>query len=465
MATKFDPEKILKSRDIYTVSRTLAALALEFAVLGELDTARDLVGLLNAHNPRYHLHLQHLQPLWFAWDITSWPMGEKEQVQESLDDLARKNSEDSWLASVPEEYRTYDSQGLQNLKGKLEMVKEHENNDFDLSPLLVKILEVALIVNENDRLDTEEFQESLLGDIAKRLHAPYQMMSVAKIRSVWPVLKTGALSRAVGIDAQEEKDVGRLAVKTFKQRLEDGPLKSPLWDQPIEDLLRIISENKIKNRGAHNFWDEAGLVERPTTILHDALPAEEIPLLETRLGITLPQDYKDFLSFSNGLDSSWNGILMDPPLFEASKINWTTEEKTYATESFADLINIEGQGIVSQKRDDGEYGWQWPKTGRVIHIGEEDVDSVWLLPPTTVKRLSLQYHEFIKESDENTRASVESAIKDFAGSMEKLEKLEWCVMTWGDTTQHTYPSFKAFLVEKAESSSAIWYSEDATRGS
>jgi hypothetical protein len=460
MITKFDPDKILKTRDVYTVSEKLSALALEFAVSGELDTARDLVGLLNVHNPCYHRHRENLPPLWFAWDITSWPTGEKERVKESLDDMAKEKSENSWPEDVPKEDRTYDFQGLQKLKEKLQAVKERETPGFDLiSPLLAKMLEVALVIDENDRdsvdrSDMKVLQEGLLGDIAKRLHAPHQMISVAQMRNVWPVLKTGALFRAAGIDAEEEKDVGRLAVKTFQQRFEDGPSKSSLWNRSIKELLRIISENTVTNKGAHEFWDEMGLDGRPTTLLHDALPAEEISLLETRLEITLPQDYKDFLSFSNGLDNSWNGIFLDPPLFEASKINWTEETGT------ADIINIEGLGIVNQKRDEDEHGWVWPDQGHVIKIGDEGIDYVYLIPPDTVKRLVLQYHDFLKESDENVKICVESVIKDFAGSMEEFEKLDWCAMTWaagGAATQHTYPSFKAFLVEKAEDSSTVRY--------
>lgn len=85
----------------------------------------------------------------------------------------------------------------------------------------------------------------------------------------------------------------------------------------------MISDNTVRSRGAREeWWDQLGLEEYPTTLLHKPLLAEEISKLEQRLDTPLPADYKEFLSYTNGLDESWGGILMDPPLYRANDVHW-----------------------------------------------------------------------------------------------------------------------------------------------
>jgi hypothetical protein len=85
MTTKFNPGDVLNSSEVWDVSNKLSTLAVELAVVGYFDTARDLVSLLNTYYPLYPEHQKRLKPLWYAWDITSWPEGEKEKVKEPLD--------------------------------------------------------------------------------------------------------------------------------------------------------------------------------------------------------------------------------------------------------------------------------------------------------------------------------------------------------------------------------------------
>jgi DNA phosphorothioation-dependent restriction protein DptG len=85
----FDRDEILQA-PCDSVTDKLANYALEFAVLGYLDDAKDLVTLLNGYN-FFHEARTTLKPLWLAWsEIESWPEKEYERVHESLDDLAKQ---------------------------------------------------------------------------------------------------------------------------------------------------------------------------------------------------------------------------------------------------------------------------------------------------------------------------------------------------------------------------------------
>jgi len=99
----------------------------------------------------------------------------------------------------------------------------------------------------------------------------------------------------------------------------------------VEELIQIISYNILNNQAVKNWWNELYGPEEegnhPTAILKDPLSRSDIAALETRLNISLPDDYKEFLATTNGLGASWDGITEGPPLFPASEVRWISEEE------------------------------------------------------------------------------------------------------------------------------------------
>jgi hypothetical protein len=58
------------------------------------------------------------------------------------------------------------------------------------------------------------------------------------------------------------------------------------------------------------------------------------------------------------------------------------------------------------------------------------------------------------------KSLIENAVTSWAGSVREFENLEWCVMTWasgGAVDMRAYPSFKAYLVYKAEASESDYF--------
>ena len=66
------------------------------------------------------------------------------------------------------------------------------------------------------------------------------------------------------------------------------------------ELLSIGEEENTLRGPGTEYWGEAGETETANwTLFKDPATAEDIVNLEERLGITLANDYKDFLQVSN----------------------------------------------------------------------------------------------------------------------------------------------------------------------
>jgi hypothetical protein len=85
----FNREEILTADD-ERAAHELASYAMEFAVLGYLNDARDLVTLLNNYS-FYHAATSVLRSLWLAWAETdSWTEKEEGRVDQGIEELRKR---------------------------------------------------------------------------------------------------------------------------------------------------------------------------------------------------------------------------------------------------------------------------------------------------------------------------------------------------------------------------------------
>jgi hypothetical protein len=139
---------------------------------------------------------------------------------------------------------------------------------------------------------------------------------LGKSRAFWSRLNEGVLvhpGEEEGIEMEYEriKDV-------VEERLKNGVLR-PFKDKPMRELLEILDTNTV---GHDEDEDNDGLqieaiiansrvVGGKRTVLHEPASESDINALETKLGIALPDGYKEFLRMSNGMDTigrkSWLG--------------------------------------------------------------------------------------------------------------------------------------------------------------
>jgi hypothetical protein len=502
MAPNFSAHEVLRSHSLNELSYTLSQLALEFAIFGQVATACSLISLLNTYFP-LHPYSTFLKPLWFLWDISGeWPVGEEEKFKkteeehgEGIQYLEEMYERGGWRQmgflkqetaglmtwEIEKRGKEEEEQGLK-IEYDAETMKrcmaewrhwnvplegrEWDNRDYGnattgwnamkKSALVVKILELALVSGESgwqNEGESEKFPsvDDCLGMIAERLHANSQISYLAQSGKAWSILKDGALTRKMGVKEEETEELGKQALETFRKRFEEGPQKSDVTGNGIKELIDLITSNTISNPGAKQHWDEMGKESYPTTLIRQPLSHTDIIALEDRLKTSLPADFKEFLSITNGLEQSFNGWHMDPPLHPASEIHWLGDDPShYMTEILstmpAELLDI---NIFSVDKD-LDYN-DAPAIKRVIEIGTEDIFNIWLLPADAVER-ARQLCERTREKGGELRKCVDDGIRDFCGGLEEWEKLEWCVVAWTSGSGpelRAWPSFRAYLEYKA----------------
>ena len=496
MHSKFNLTKILRTTVDREVMYPLYDFAAEFAVLGYLEITRELVGLVNKYAPPYRETVQDLfKPLWLIWDMTGiWPEGMKAHVQqfansgnegpntemrEAISELAEQYETSGWenAGFMEKGEQIYDETRLRSCLRKLRefTASEGERDHSDAttgsmamrkSSVLLKTLEIAAVLREQGGSHAGEGLpevDEIMGWIAKRLHANQMITYLTRSAKAWELLKDGALAKAIGVKEEKVQELGRNVIEAFKTRYENGVQRSGMLDQSVEELVRIISHNNANNPAAKSFWKEMYGIRQDEevdedrflkSILKDPLPRNDIAALEERLNTSLPNDYKDFLATTNGMGKAWDGFEAEPPLFPASEVRWITKEEEYFTDLRADLLP-DSAGSLSQIYDTEE----WPTVGTPLEIGTEDINSVWLLPPSKVKEIVSTYLKQRYRSAE-IKSLIENAVTSWAGSVREFENLEWCVMTWasgGAVDMRAYPSFKAYLVHKAEASESDYF--------
>ncbi|KAF2131232.1 hypothetical protein P153DRAFT_337627 [Dothidotthia symphoricarpi CBS 119687] len=305
-------------------------------------------------------------------------------------------------------------------------------------------------------------EDEILSMIAKRLGARSQIHELTQSRRVWPMLNDGALPKILGIDKTKVNLFAEQLVEVVTERLVKGRLS--LSELSIKQIVELINMNTLTNPDSIRTFQERD-DEAPSTILHDPAPASVVVKTEERLDTKLPDDYKEYLSITNGNEPAFGGIIMEAPLWKCEDIRWFADDEDY----FADLcIDIPGD-MSSITHEIANDGLDWTKIGRGIIIGQEDIDNTFLIPPATIERVQEKVRSVLESRDEKVtrevKDSVRHAVNDFAGSMEEFNKLEWCCLTWasgGAVQMDGYKSFKAYLRHVAESSGTLdkdlWHS-------
>ena len=515
MAPKFDEREIIQSFSLDPVYERLALLALEFAVLGHLDEARSLITLLNGQTS-HHGQESLLRPLNFAWVCTgNWPSGisAEEKTHEALEQLKARYGENMWTSKIDEESRTVDEKGLETamrvlVDGGNEKVADKTNTFVAelRSYGLVKALEIALALDgemkeeqgerrhvaddkqhigddsngddSNDvalgstevtpsrkrrRTDTPILSarvQQLLDRIAGRLHGYHQIQGIAQSSRAWPLLEQGVLARAVGVNDSKVVDLAAKVMKAFTYRFKHGRQmpQPPNPGETIPELLQVCANNTARYGGDWRIeCDEPGEIDPSTVLRSPGLSEEEISKLEGRLDIQLPSDYAQFFRTSNGLGETWNGSSMDPELHPADTLQWldASEEKN----SWLNGVEIEllhsHSTILSNARAHPELIENWPTADRVLMIGNWQADSVFLLPPALVRRVIDAYLRLCDEGDDALKTSVGDGIRAFTGSREDFAGLRWCVVTYSEFGMEAWPSFAAYLAQRAYSSGRV----------
>lgn len=267
------------------------------------------------------------------------------------------------------------------------------------------------------------------------------------VELLWPYYIRGLLADAVGISAEELKSKGENLVRAFSGRLSRGYMDNPLESKNLKELLEIGEKNTLAGPGVRH-WEEMG-GGIPETMFKQPATSEQISELESRLETNLPEDYKEFLTITNGFgsgdDGVYNGYFPDPELFATDEVAWLSED--WIALPF-EMLKIPREIEDPYRKPSEAWDTAMPLLNRVVHVGQRDIDDLWLVHPELVQEAKRAYLVMLENGDEMQKKILQRAMKDFAGSMERFIKVEWCCVknsSGGAATSAVFSSFRSYL--------------------
>ncbi|KAI4702799.1 hypothetical protein J4E89_010136 [Alternaria sp. Ai002NY15] len=488
----------------------------ELALLGYTDVAARLIGRLNNYD-FYHDRLGSLRPLWFLWDLRAkvdgvpWPEGEEDKVRQAVRDRRVKTiggkprtRTDKTITSddVEEELQVIAKElaskwykpTVMPRSGLAEALHAHEldrsptisqmldsardaihsletarpvPNTRDVRSGLVRILDLVLSAEANHEQPgmDETLRQSgtppsheLLRWLAHSFgERSYETQPAMESRQAWKLYKSGALRQHLDIDEAALATFAKDFENALTERLTNGRTRTRA-DISMQELLIATEYNTKYNAEAKKLNPEPP----ETSLFHSPATDSQIKETEVRINTTLPDDYKTFLRLSNGFGSPWGHPLGDlqTPLHPVDKLCWLDPtEEDYFTDLTLDLPTRWDKWPFAPAPTAKAYACDEVTEhfliGRALEIGTQEIDNTWLLPPSTITPIKDAVKEMLEDETlgEREKNSVRVAIRDFAGSEEEWEEMEWACVTWasgGVAAMYVYPGFRAWLEDVVE---------------
>ncbi|KAH6951681.1 hypothetical protein HG530_014957 [Fusarium avenaceum] len=453
---KFDRDAILTNPSLPEVYRKLVDLAGDFAVLGAVDTTKDLVSLLlrDTTSDWQREQLRHFEPFFAA--ANEWPdeIPEEERIEARAEKAAAKHDLDTEDSDVKQ-----DEKG--QLKEQLKRVEDADANSDDRMSgssiadafyLAVRLASRQTSDMEKIRNDSRVQQVANLA--AERLYTDGVISFLAGRHELCAILSTGILAEKVPVDTDKLKNLGKEVIETFAERFTGGRKPHKAESKPMKELLLELERNtKAKSK---EFWVEMDKPGPETLFMLPPATDEQISNLEKKLKLTLPEDYKEFLKISNGFGGTWNGYHPDPPLHGVDDVDWVFEglEICY-------LELHEPLSGCNELRVPGEE-LEWPSSGVTVEIGREDTLSVLLVTPENTKKILEAYKKAMEgsETPEEAKKQNMKVIEARYGSFEQMQKLEWATMEFHDSESLPCGTFRQFLQDRLRRSMGGPYPEE-----
>ncbi|KAF2466329.1 uncharacterized protein BDR25DRAFT_306156 [Lindgomyces ingoldianus] len=426
MGRKFDRHQILREKDPWQVARKVFDVALEFALLGYVDTATDLFNLFESFSQGCKSSWS--PALYFAWDATGlWPdsIPASERTKDALSKLETERI--LWKRET-----NATKEGLDKLVATATGEgKTDEWGDAQIRPDdLTAAIDLALFMGEKDKA------EEILQVFAENFNVTW--IDLSKSRGVWQLLKDKALAKAIGVDEEKMDAFQEEVLETFTERLEKGAARV-FRDLPMKTLVNMCNENTLKNA----VWEEmdGDPDDPPETILHDGATEEQIARVEAKLGHDLPDDFKEFLTLTNGMDSYWNGFYGEPKIHgtEAIHVFDASEQQEIWNSASVEIAFVTNMSVKIE----------WATLDRVIQIndGAEDSKFVWLVEPEYGQKLGGSFFAAFRQLPKEEQEHVSKLLGYFHAGKDNSQSVGWQVCVWCPRTLDlvTYHSWREYL--------------------
>ncbi|TXC03032.1 hypothetical protein FocTR4_00015152 [Fusarium oxysporum f. sp. cubense] len=455
-----DEPSIADTRPLTEAVRRIIQTAVNFAVVGEVDGATRLLETLTIRgiDPFQYSDFEYpfLKPcMFFAWEATSsWPswVPEEERAEEKLQELEAEGRK-HWLERFSQEWEVTE----ETAEKALDMAYNGLTTNLpDYNGALARQVIQAEAMAANDEKARELFMK-----VCDRFHTEEQVEQLACSRAAWKqilAVPERPLLDFLNIHAAKLRPAVSRACQMAENRLQGGPRRR-YAGQSIEKLVHIISRNTFKDCPYDRldaYRPPGNLRDRPrnaNALIRRGCYVTGIRALEERLGVTLPEDYKEFLSITNGLDSMWDGQNLVDYLAAAQEVNW--QEIDFLEGNELPLLN-DGEPLAWTKNI-----LEWPKvekprciclSGDINH--EETAGHFFLIGQDLLQPAKDYFFKTYEERDEVQRRELDRLVKETYGSMENFKNLEWGLISWTawDFTVYPYNGFRDFLEQMAEAS-------------
>jgi hypothetical protein len=236
-------------------------------------------------------------------------------------------------------------------------------------------------------------------------------------------------------------------------RIERGVRTLPQYS--MRDLVLKLDENTIR----HDYDEMNGILQEELleqkfmgnrSILHQPATEEEIQSLEQRLGVELPEDYKEFLRISNGLEGIWNGYHHQGHLGSTNDVQWSEL-------IWGDVQEPLPLELVDWTELPFKVDWPAFDLRQAISIhNPSDECNPWLVKPELAKQAVAKLFEAYEGLGGEDKETARKVFGSYFGSIEALREMEWCVVTWTHwgivlTTWKSFREFVETLVTESES--------------
>ncbi|KAF2743944.1 hypothetical protein M011DRAFT_461202 [Sporormia fimetaria CBS 119925] len=424
---KFSREHILKEKNPWEVARNAFEIALELALLGSVAEATKLFTVSESFS-------KECKSIWspglyFAWEATGlWPDSIPAEARQPE---AMRQLEVERILWRRETHAT--ESGLKELIAATLGDGRRQPRDDEL----LAALDLSAFMNRREEA-TQVLQP--LADNFDR-----NWTKISKSRQAWKYFKDGVVASAIGVNSKKLVAFQQEVLQTFTDRLSNGPLRK-YRDVPMPDLLNLCNDNTLKNA----VWEEMDVDpdEPPSTILRKGATSDEIAALEQRLEHDLPDDYKEFLAVSNGMDSCWNGYTREPELLGTDGVHNfdATEQQKMMEEAAVDLGFYMSESLRMK----------WPRLTTVIKVntGDEESTFVWFCLPEMIRQAAVEFFALIPSLPESERDHVTRMMGYYHAGTREADSVGWIVGVWAPQTFDfvVYNSWREYIEMLAEES-------------
>jgi hypothetical protein len=470
---------LLSEEKSSAVITTVFSNALDLMLLGFPSESTRLLKELNQHNAfMFEGNYLIMQAMHYAWDSQqSWPDfvknpdkkkpfyiyqrpsgtgGTSEEFLAQLETASRRD----WPPELSEKYPNFEMGDLNtaisalNAQDRSEYFYAHGKN------ILACAVEIALaldeeaqakdlvknhVVPEYSRLDGATESSDTLGE---KNHTAWRQQ-IAQSRRFWNSPVSQIVRQELEIDTEAIKKYVDEGVSFIDTRFTKGP-ESPLAGMSISELVKIMDDNYVAARRANvhsggnmtvKGFDPANV---PKSFLRAGATEDEIAALEEKLGVKLPNDYKEFLRITNGF---YDDDPDSPTAIFYGTVGVKMDDTISDCQQGVELLPYPYTSLKLMEEFD------WPEVKEAFSIGPTgDEGNAWLFPRKDIEEGLAEFERVYQEANEGDRAVYEQGAKDLYGGLEKMRAAEWLIITWAHwkPEPEPYPGFRAYLEHEVQ---------------